>query len=55
MYENAATQANLRILEERGMKIVGPGVGKLACGDVAKGVLAPVDDIVDAIMETLGQ
>ncbi|MFQ9742046.1 MAG: flavoprotein [Slackia sp.] len=55
MYENAATQANLRILEERGMKIVGPGVGKLACGDIAKGVLAPVDDIVDAIMETLGQ
>ena len=55
MYENAATQANLRILEERGMKIVGPGVGKLACGDVAKGVLAPVDDIVDAIMETLGR
>ena len=31
MYENAATQVNLRILEERGMKIVGPGVGKLAC------------------------
>ena len=55
MYENAATQANLRTLEERGMKIVGPGVGKLACGDVAKGVLAPVDDIVDAIMDALGR
>lgn len=55
MYENAATQANLRTLEERGMQIVGPGVGKLACGDVAKGTLSPVDEIVDAIMAKLAE
>lgn len=55
MYENASTQANLRTLEERGIQLVGPGIGKLACGDVAKGTLAAVDDIVAAIMETLGE
>lgn len=53
MYENAATQANLRTLEERGMRIVGPGVGKLACGDVARGTLSPVDEIVDEIARVL--
>lgn len=54
MYENAATQANLRTLEERGMRIVGPGVGKLACGDVARGTLSPVDEIVDEVVRVLG-
>lgn len=53
MYENAATQANLRTLEERGMHIVGPGVGKLACGDVARGTLSPVDEIVDEVVRVL--
>lgn len=53
MYENAATQANVRTLEQRGIEIVGPGVGKLACGDVARGTLSPVDEIVDAIMRRL--
>ncbi|MDO4590404.1 MAG: flavoprotein [Slackia sp.] len=50
MYENAATQANVRTLEQRGIGIVGPGVGKLACGDVARGTLSPVEEIVDAVM-----
>ena len=54
MYENAATQANLRTLEERGIKLIGPGVGKLACGDVARGTLSPVQEIVDAVMAALG-
>ncbi len=53
MYENASTQANLRTLEERGIALVGPGVGKLACGDVARGTLSPVDEIVDAIAQAL--
>lgn len=54
MYENAATQANLHTLEERGISLVGPGVGKLACGDVARGTLSPVDEIVEAIVRALG-
>ena len=54
MYENAATQANLATLAARGIELVGPGVGKLACGDVAKGTLSPVDEIVEAICKKLG-
>ena len=34
--------------------IVCPGIGKLACGDVAKGTLSPVDEIVEAICKKLG-
>lgn len=49
MYENAATQENLRILKERGMTVVEPATGRLASGEVAKGALAPVDDIVAAV------
>ena len=54
MYENAATQANLATLAARGIELVGPGIGKLACGDVAKGTLSPVDEIVEAICKKLG-
>lgn len=54
MYENASTQANLRTIEERGIALVGPGAGKLACGDVARGTLSPVEEIVDAIAQALG-
>lgn len=55
MYENPATQANLKILEERGMRIVGPGEGRLACGDVARGTLADVDEIVQVVLDVLGE
>src|SRR5213595_2127376 len=34
MWENAATQANIKRLEERGVKIVAPDAGYLACGMV---------------------
>lgn len=41
MYENVATQANLELLAERGLRIVAPASGMLACGDVGQGKLAP--------------
>jgi phosphopantothenoylcysteine decarboxylase / phosphopantothenate---cysteine ligase len=41
MYEHAATQANLRILRERGIEVVEPGVGALASkGEEGVGRLA---------------
>lgn len=49
MYANAATQANLRTLAERGMTIIGPGEGRLASGEVARGTLSDVAEIVDEI------
>ncbi len=54
MWNHAATQANLEILRKRGVKIVEPGVGYLACGMTGSGRLAENEAIVDAVLETLG-
>jgi len=48
MLEHAATQANLETLVRRGVRIVEPGEGYLACGWVGKGRLAEPDDVVRA-------
>jgi len=49
MWEHAATQANIRLLAERGVTFVGPGVGSLACGYEGPGRLAEPAEIVEAI------
>src|ERR1700756_2861267 len=54
MWNHPATQANLEILRKRGVKIVEPDAGYLACGMVGQGRLAENDAIVAAVMETLG-
>ena len=54
MWEHEATQKNLNILRERGVKIVEPGSGYLACGMVGSGRLAEPETIVEATLETLG-
>src|SRR5579885_2007841 len=54
MWNNPATQANLEILRKRGVKIVEPGSGYLACGMVGAGRLADNEAIVSAVLETLG-
>ena len=51
MYENPATQRNLKILRERGVNIVEPKVAHLACGTTGKGALADLDVIHEAIAE----
>lgn len=53
MYEHVATQANMDTLKARGVRFVDAGTGYLACGDVGKGRLADVDDIVAAALEVL--
>ena len=53
MYEAAATQENLSALARRGARIVEAGSGYLACGDVGRGRLAEIEDIVDCVLETL--
>lgn len=55
MYENPATQRNLNTLKEDGYIIVDPATGYLACGDVAKGKLADLEDIKAAIEMALHQ
>ncbi len=50
MYEHPATQANLAILTERGVKIIEPSSGHLACGDEGKGKLPDPSLLVSAIL-----
>jgi phosphopantothenoylcysteine decarboxylase/phosphopantothenate--cysteine ligase len=54
MWNHAATQANLAILRQRGVRIVEPGEGYLACGMTGSGRLAENEAIVAAVMEALG-
>lgn len=46
MWANPATQHNLNTLIERGISVINPADGDLACGEVGTGRLAEVDDIV---------
>src|SRR3984885_10933926 len=54
MWNHPATQANLEILRRRGVRIVEPGSGYLACGMTGSGRLAENDAIVAAVLEALG-
>jgi len=54
MWEHPATQANLEILRARGVHVVEPGSGYLACGMVGAGRLAEPETIVAAALERLG-
>jgi phosphopantothenoylcysteine decarboxylase / phosphopantothenate---cysteine ligase len=54
MWNHPATQANLEILCKRGVKIVDPGLGYLACGMTGAGRLAENEAIVAATLEALG-
>lgn len=54
MWEHPATKANLETLRQRGVHIVEPGSGYLACGMVGAGRLADPEEIVAATLERLG-
>jgi phosphopantothenoylcysteine decarboxylase/phosphopantothenate--cysteine ligase len=54
MWNHPATQANLQVLRQRGVKIVEPGAGYLACGMTGAGRLAENETVVAAVMEVLG-
>jgi phosphopantothenoylcysteine decarboxylase / phosphopantothenate---cysteine ligase len=53
MWNHAATQANIETLRRRGVRIVEPGSGYLACGMVGAGRLAENETIVEAVLEVL--
>jgi len=54
MWNHPATQANLEALKTRGVKVVDPGEGYLACGMTGAGRLAANEAIVAATLEALG-
>jgi phosphopantothenoylcysteine decarboxylase/phosphopantothenate--cysteine ligase len=53
MLAHAAVQANLQVLQRRGVLFVDPGEGYLACGWIGKGRLAEPDEIVEAAIRVL--
>jgi phosphopantothenoylcysteine decarboxylase / phosphopantothenate---cysteine ligase len=53
MWQNVATQANLETLRRRGVRIVEPEEGYLACGMIGAGRLAANEKIVAAVMDLL--
>lgn len=55
MYENAATQDNLKALRARGFNIVGPAEGRLASGRIGLGRLVDTDTLLGALKQALGR
>ncbi len=55
MWDHPATQANLEILRQRGVRVIEPGTGDLACGMVGAGRMAEPDAIADAVLNALGR
>ena len=53
MWHHAATQANVKLLRERGVEFIGPEEGMLACGYEGLGRLWPVTDIARQISARL--
>ncbi len=52
MWANAATQANMKILQDRQINILGPDSGVQACGDIGEGRMLSVPDIVTQLNDT---
>jgi phosphopantothenoylcysteine decarboxylase/phosphopantothenate--cysteine ligase len=55
MWEHPATQANLELLRQRGVRVVEPGSGELACGMVGPGRMAEPEFIANAVLNALGR
>ena len=53
MWNNDAVQNNLKILQKRGIEILEPESGFLACGYMGKGRLCSLDKIYNAVEEAL--
>jgi phosphopantothenoylcysteine decarboxylase/phosphopantothenate--cysteine ligase len=54
MWQHPATRANLATLQARGVKVVGPDEGEMACGEYGPGRMAEPAAIIAAIEEALG-
>jgi len=54
MWANAATQANVRVLKERGVRFLGPASGEQACGEVGVGRMLEPAQIAAEIFTTRG-
>jgi len=50
MWEHPATRANVEVLKGRGVRVIDPGVGELACGEEGIGRMAEPEAIVEAAL-----
>ncbi len=55
MYSHPATQANVALLQERGVKFVGPAVGRMASGLAGEGRMVEPMDLLAQVRLTLAQ
>ncbi len=55
MWEHAATQVNVEKLRERGVRVVEPDAGQLACGMVGPGRMAEPEQIANVVLNALGR
>lgn len=55
MYEQHVTQENLHLLQKRGLHIISPESGELACDDVGVGRLEGPDTIITTLAALLGR
>ena len=53
MWEHAATRENVQILRDRGVRVIAPEEGYLACGMTGAGRLAGLEAIIEAVLEAL--
>jgi phosphopantothenoylcysteine decarboxylase/phosphopantothenate--cysteine ligase len=53
MWNHPATRANVELLKSRGVTVVEPGSGYLACGMTGSGRLADIETIVEAVLAAL--
>ena len=53
MWGNAATAANVALLRQRGVHVLGPAEGAQACGEVGEGRMLEPQDLADRIAELL--
>lgn len=51
MWLNPATQANREIIESRGIRLLGPGRGELACGESGEGRMLEPEEILNRLRE----
>lgn len=52
MWGSTATQQNIAVLRERGVNVVGPGIGEQACGDIGAGRMLDVEPLLAAVAAT---
>ena len=55
MWQHPATHANLDVLRQRGVRVIEPGTGDLACGMIGAGRMAEPEAIAEIVLNSLGR